>query len=83
MRRTVIVSSELIWRMKGQDGETAGEPDKYHGFVVTHYRSMLEKLRAQHCMSEGKRAVVLLVITDYTILVVIAPILKLVLNSNM
>lgn len=25
--------------MKGQDGES----DKYHGFIVMHYRSMLEK----------------------------------------
>lgn len=29
--------------MKGQDGETAGESDKYHWFIVRHYRSMLEK----------------------------------------
>lgn len=31
-----ILSIELIWRMKGQDGE-------YHGFNVMHYTSMLEK----------------------------------------
>lgn len=40
---TVIVSTELIQRMKGQDGETAGESDTYHGFIVKRYISMLEK----------------------------------------
>lgn len=29
--------------MKGQDGETAGESDTYHGFIVMRYISMLEK----------------------------------------
>lgn len=43
VRGTVIVSTELIWRMKGQNGETAGESDRYHGFIVMHYISMLEK----------------------------------------
>lgn len=43
VRGTVIVSTELIWRMKGQNGETAGESDRYHGFIVMRYISMLEK----------------------------------------
>ncbi len=43
VRGTVIVSTELKWEMKGWDGETAGESDKYDGFIVMRYISMLEK----------------------------------------
>lgn len=41
--------AQLIWRMEGQDGES----DKYHGFIVMHYKSMLEKQPPpRHCMSD-------------------------------